>query len=168
MQQRYQVKVAEMPQKPKRKLPLYIPRIMTDLMWATTKDSTSIHFGFGHKCHKHGRLFDLEHVRTCSELTGCPDIAKYAQMLNGDTNIRLWNQEVLADAILQYTQLAVQLANLTARNLASLVHTPSKKKAPTGNKRGRPRATEVIAKTNHKVDDFFRKKAPQVNSDRPM
>ena len=96
-----------MPQKPKRKLPLYIPRIMTDLMWATTKNSTSIHFGFGHKCHKHGRLFDLEHVRTCSELTGCPDIGKYAQMLKGDTNIRLWNQEVLADCILQYTQLAV-------------------------------------------------------------
>ena len=48
------------------------------------------------------------------------------------------------------------------------MHTPTKKKAPTGNKRGSPRATEVIAKTNHKVDDFFRKKEPQVNSDRPM
>ena len=52
--------------------------------------------------------------------------------------------------------------------MTSLVHTPSKKKAPTGNKRGRPRATEVIAKTNHKVDDFFRKKTPQVNADRPL
>ena len=58
------------------------------------------------------------------------------------------------------------MANLTARNLATLVHTPTKKKAPTGNRRGRPRATEVIAKTNHKVDDFFRKKQTQV--DRPM
>ena len=89
-------------------------------------------------------------------------------MLKGDTNIRHWNQEVLADAILQYTQLAVQLANLTARNLASLVHTSAKKKAPTGKRRGRPRATEVIAKTNHKVDDFFRKKPAQVIVDRPM
>jgi hypothetical protein len=52
--------------------------------------------------------------------------------------------------------------------LASLVHTPTKKKAPTGNKRGRPRATEVIAKTNHKVDQFFQRKAPQINADRPM
>ena len=26
----------------------------------------------------------------------------------------------------------------------------------------------MIAKTNHKVDDFFRKKAPQLNADRPM
>ena len=89
-------------------------------------------------------------------------------MLKGDTNIRLWKQEVLADCILQYTQLAVQLANLTARNLATLVHTPSKKKAPTGNKRGRPKATEVIAKTNHKIDQFFQKKTPLINVDRPM
>ena len=60
------------------------------------------------------------------------------------------------------------MANITVKNLASLVHTPSKKKAPTGKRRGRPRATEVITKTNHKVDDFFRKKTPQVNADRPM
>ena len=62
----------------------------------------------------------------------------------------------------------MQLANLTARNLATLVHTPSKKKAPTGNKSGRPKATEVIAKTNHKVDQFFQKKTPLINADRPM
>ena len=52
--------------------------------------------------------------------------------------------------------------------MATLVHTPTKKKTPTGSKRGRPRATEVIAKTNHKVDDFFRKKPTQVYQDRPM
>ena len=89
-------------------------------------------------------------------------------MLKGDTNIRLWKQEVLADAILQYTHLAVQLANLTARNLASLVHTPAKKYAPTGNKRGRPKATEVIAKTSHKMDQFFQRKAPSANAERHM
>ena len=64
--------------------------------------------------------------------------------------------------------MAVQLANLTARNLATLVHTPPKKYAPTGNKRGRPKATEVIAKTNHKVDQFFKRKTPVINVDRPM
>ena len=72
-------------------------------MWTTTKDCTSIHFGFEYKCHKHGSLLDLEDISTSSELTGCPDIPKYAQMLKGDTKIRLWKQEVLADAILQYT-----------------------------------------------------------------
>ena len=32
------------------------------------------------------------------------------------------------------------------------------KKAPTGNKRGRPKASEVIARTNHRMDEFYRKK----------
>ena len=73
-------------------------------------------------------------------------------MIKKGDNIRNWDQEVLADAIIQYTQLALQLANLTATDRASLVQTPVVKKAPTGNRRGRPRATEVIAKTNHKVD----------------
>ena len=53
-------------------------------------------------------------------------------------------------------------------NRASLVHTPAKKYAPTGNKRGRPKATEVIAKTNHKMDQFFQRKAPSPNADRHM
>jgi hypothetical protein len=79
---------ADMPPKPKRKLPLYIPRIMADLIWATTKDSTSVHFGFGHKCHKHGKLFDLQHIGTCNLLSGCPDIAKYAEMIKRGDNIR--------------------------------------------------------------------------------
>ena len=60
------------------------------------------------------------------------------------------------------------MTNLTARNLATLVHIPSKKKAPAGNMRGRPKATEVIAKTNHKVDQFFQKKTLVTNVDRPM
>jgi hypothetical protein len=93
----------EVPKRSQRKLPLYIPRIMADLIWATTKDSTSVHFGFGHKCRKHNCLFNLEHIRTCSEISGCSDIAKYAQMIKVGNNIRLWDQEVLADAIVQYT-----------------------------------------------------------------
>jgi len=149
-------------------LPLYIPRIMSDLMWATTKDSTSVHFGFGHRCHKHGRMFDLEHVRTCNAITGCTDIDKYARMIKEGGNIRTWDQEVLADCILQYTQLAVQLANLTATDRASLVHTPTKKKAPTGNKRGRPKATEVVAKTNRKMDEYYRKKPVQSDVAMPL
>ena len=88
----------EMSKRPKRKLPLYIPRIMSDLMWATTKDGTSIHFGFGHHCHKHGRMFDLEHIRTSSEISGCPAIAKYAKRIKEGDNISLWKQEDLADA----------------------------------------------------------------------
>ena len=83
-----------------RKLPLYIPRIMSDLRWATTKDSTSVHVGFEHRCHKNGRIFDLEYVRTISDITGCKDIDNYAKMIKEGGNIRSWNKEVLADCIL--------------------------------------------------------------------
>ena len=48
------------------------------------------------------------------------------------------------------------------------MQTPVVKKPPTGNGRGRPRATEVIARTNHKVDQFFQKKAPQVDASMPL
>jgi hypothetical protein len=64
---------------------------MADLIWATTKDSTSVHFGFGHKCQKHNCLFNLEHIRNCSEITGCTDIARYAKMIKEGGNIRLWD-----------------------------------------------------------------------------
>ena len=92
-----------MPQKSKRKLPLYIPRILADLIWATTKNSTSVHFGFGHNCHKHDKLFDLEHIADCDLLSGCPNISEYAKMIKEGGNVRLWDQKVLADAIIQYT-----------------------------------------------------------------
>ena len=75
---------------------------------------------------------------------------------------------MLADAIIQYTQLALQLANLTATDRATLVQTPVKKKAPTGNKRGRPRASEVVARTNHKMDEFYRRKAVQSDAAMPL
>ena len=75
-------------------------------------------------------------------------------MINKGDNIRLWDKEVLADAIIQYIQLALQLANLTATNRAVLVQTPITKRAPTGHRRGRPKATEVVARTNHKMDEF--------------
>ena len=110
-----------MPLKPKRKQPLYIPRIMADLIWATTKNSTSVHFGFGHKCHKHDRLFELEHIANCDLLNGCPNIAGYAKMIKEGGNTRLLDQEVLANAIILYTQLALQLVNLTATSRATLV-----------------------------------------------
>ena len=42
-------------------------------------------------------------------------------MIKLGDNIRLWDQDVLADAIIQYTQLALQLANLTATSRATLV-----------------------------------------------
>ena len=60
------------------------------------------------------------------------------------------------------------MANLTATNMASLVQTSVAKKAPTGNKRGRPKASEVIASTNHRLDEFYRKKPAQSDAEMPL
>ena len=145
----------------KRPLPLYIPKILADVMWASTNNGTTTRFGMGHQCHKHGCVFDIEHVQSCSEIQGCPDIGKYARMLKYESNIRLWEEHDLLEAVKQYTQLALQLANLTAQRRASLVKLPERKKpGPTGNPRGRPSAKAVVARTNHKVDEFFKPKPP--------
>jgi hypothetical protein len=48
------------------------------------------------------------------------------------------------------------------------VQTPVKKKAPTGNKRGRPKAAEVVARTNHKMDEFYRRKPVQSDAQMPL
>ena len=48
------------------------------------------------------------------------------------------------------------------------MHTPTKKKTPTGNKRGRPKATKVVAKTNRKMDEYYRKKPVQSDVAMPL
>ena len=48
------------------------------------------------------------------------------------------------------------------------MQTPVAKKTPTGNRRGRPRASEVIARTNHKVDEFYRKRPVQSDAQMPL
>ena len=47
------------------------------------------------------------------------------------------------------------------------MQTPVKKKTPTGGKRGRPKATEVVAKTNRRMDEFYRKKPVQGDVEMP-
>jgi len=64
-----------------RKEKLYIPRVMYNMMLATTSNSTSVHFGMDHMCKKHNRLFTLDHVESCDSLTGCQDIRKNANKL---------------------------------------------------------------------------------------
>ena len=48
------------------------------------------------------------------------------------------------------------------------MQTPVVKRAPTGNKRGRPKATEVVARTNRTMDEFYRKKPVQSDAQMPL
>ena len=53
---------------PKKLKRIYIPKVLSDLIWATTKDSTSIRFGFGYLFHRHKKMFNLEHLQECDQI----------------------------------------------------------------------------------------------------
>jgi len=54
---------------------------MAEMMLATTANSTSIHFGMGHLCHKHNKLFTLEHIEECDVLTNCQMVREFSNKL---------------------------------------------------------------------------------------
>ena len=54
-----------------RREKFYVPKIMTDMMLATTGNGTSIHFGMNHLCLSHNKLYTLEHIGECDRLSNC-------------------------------------------------------------------------------------------------
>jgi hypothetical protein len=54
-----------------RREKFYVPKIMTNMMLATTGNGTSIHFGMNHLCLSHNKLYTLEHIGECDRLSGC-------------------------------------------------------------------------------------------------
>ena len=79
--------------------PLYIPKILADVMLASTQNKTTLQFGYTHMCQKHRKPFDMEHVQACSEIEGCEDIKRYALKLKTENNIRLWPHEDIHRAV---------------------------------------------------------------------
>ena len=54
---------------------------MAKMMLATTANSTSIHFGMGHQCHSHNKIFTLEHIHECDALVNCKKIRDFSNKL---------------------------------------------------------------------------------------
>ena len=54
-----------------RREKFYVPKIMTDMMLATTGNGTSIHFGMNHLFLSHSKLYTLEHIGECDRLSDC-------------------------------------------------------------------------------------------------
>lgn len=71
---------------------LYVPKAMMDLMISSTANSTSIHFGMNHMCHRHNQLFTLEHIEQCDQISGCEDIRRFANKLR-EQHILDWCKE---------------------------------------------------------------------------
>ena len=67
---------------------------------------------------------------------------------------------MLADAIIQYTKLALQLANQTATESASLAQTFFQDQGPHRQKEEPTQIIwNVIARTNQKMDESYRRTA---------
>ena len=77
---------------------------MAETMLATTGNSTSIHFGLGHQCKKHEKIFTLYHIVQCDALVGCEKIRDYANKLK-QTHILDWEKEERLEAITAFTLL---------------------------------------------------------------
>jgi hypothetical protein len=111
---------------------------------------------------KHGKLFDLEHIGNCNVLVGCPDISKYDRLsrrvstsCNGAR--RCWHMQYYP---VHPAGKAAVLLDCQPR--ASLVQMPVDKKASTGKNRVRLKASEYIARTNHKIDESYRKGGEEI------
>ena len=127
---------------------IYIPRVMAEMMQATTANSTSIHFGFGHWCETHNCLFDLEHIQACDLLTHCDRIPEFAAKLK-ETPFIEWDLNYKFDAIKAFAMLVAQLHNMTVHKMAKLVNTkPAREYIRTGKKRGRRTNAEKLAESN--------------------
>ena len=128
---------------------------MADMMLATTKDSTSINFGMGHHCEKHGTLFTTEHIDQCDELLGCENIARYAKKLK-EAHLLDWPKDERLKAITEFTLLAIQMQNLTAQSRARLVATTKAyQHVKEKKKRGRKSNAEKAAKGSTKLEQYF-------------
>ena len=129
-----------------------MPRIMMDVMLATTGNTTCPTFGMGHMCHKHNRLFTLDHVGSCDQLTGCKKIREYDNKLRIQ-HLLEWDSRLRLEAIAAFALLTIQKQNLTAQKEVTLVQTePPQAYVKTGRGRGRPSNKEKIAKTNTTIN----------------
>ena len=93
---------------------------MAEMILATTGNSTSIHFGMGHLCYKHNKLFTLEYIGECDALSGCEKIRDYSNKLR-QHHILDWEKQERLDAIGAFALLTIQMQNLTAQQRAALV-----------------------------------------------
>jgi hypothetical protein len=85
---------------------------MAKMMLATTPNSTSITFGMGHLCHKHNKLFTLEHTGECDALTGFERIREFSNRLK-EQPLLDWEKEERLSAIGAFALLTIQMKNLT-------------------------------------------------------
>ncbi len=127
------------------------------MMQATTANSTSIHFGFGHMCIEHNCLFDLKHIQDCDQLVQCERIPEFASKLKVTPFIE-WSMDEKRAAIVAFALLVAQLQHLTETKRARMVNTkPAHEYVKTGRRKGRRTNAERTAESNTTLYQFYRR-----------
>lgn len=65
-----------------------------------------MHFGQGHRCLKHDKMFDVDHLSQCDQVSGCERVKDIVTHLKG-RNIREWEVTEIAEAITTFTSIAL-------------------------------------------------------------
>lgn len=97
----------------------FIPKIISDMMMALTKNSTSIYFGCKHHCIKHASPISIEHIESCDLFEGYGKLRDYVTRLRSE-NIRDWPTPEIGEAMLLFKTLAEQVQAMEQMGLAQL------------------------------------------------
>lgn len=60
-------------------------------MWALSRGRTSVRYGVTHRCAKHEREFDADHILDCDLLQGTDQVPEILSRLK-NSNIRDWDE----------------------------------------------------------------------------
>ena len=106
-------------------------------------------------CHRQKRLFTLDHIEKCDQLSGCERIRTYANKLK-EKPLLDWDKQERFDAIAAFALLTIQIQNLAAQKEITLVQSkPVEVYVQKGNSPGKPKKITQVGKSNHKINRFF-------------
>lgn len=102
---------------PKTRQKLYIPKVITHLIWALTTDSTRVHYKEDDFCAKHRVPLDIDHITSCDNFKQMEKIPEYLAKIKSGENIHDWPEQALKESMMLFASLAMQLSNLKSEGL---------------------------------------------------
>lgn len=95
-----------------RKGSFYIPKVMANVIWAASRNSTVVNWGLKHHCTTHNRTVDINHLQSCALLDSVPEIKAFVERLKKES-VYEWEELQLAKAIMCFTHMQLLINNLT-------------------------------------------------------
>lgn len=141
-----------------RRRNFFIPKMISDMMMALTKNSTSLFFGCKHHCIKHASPINIDHIESCSLFEGFGGLRAFVQKLKA-LNIRDWPPAEATEAMLMFKTLAEQVQVMEQMGLAKFEQrsNPSPVEGTTKRPRGRPK--KIVQPSSEGLSKYFNRKS---------